>query len=387
MFVNEAQMDIILNGRGGGEVGEALQGARYDTGLMRPFFDAEGRNCVVVNSGKKDDKGQPIYKKALVGELISNGLVINGPTSLRKDEWIRLDQVVLKSARERLRAWSDLAAANTYGGFDGMASTVLEHETMNDPGEAMVDMDGLSEGRNDAPKFQLEGLPLPITHSDFHFSSRKLLISRNGGNPLDVTMAEAAGRRVAEKIEKTLIGVATGMTFGQASDYSNAPTVYGYLNHPDRLTKINLTAPTTTNGPTVVSEVLGMLDTLAAQNFYGPFMLYHSTDWDMYMDGDYIATGGNNPNTTLRNRLRQIDRIQDVRRLDFMTPALSHAFTLVLVQMTPDVARAVVGMDLTVVQWQSMGGLRLNFKVMAIQVPQLRSDYSGRSGIMHARTA
>ena len=80
-------------------------------------------------------------------------------------------------------------------------------------------------------------------------------------------------------------------------------------------------------------------------------------------------------------------RSQDVRRLDFLKPADSHAYTLLLVQMTPDVARAVVGMDMTVVQWPSMGGLRLNFKVMSIQVPQLRADYNGQCGIMHARTA
>lgn len=387
MFVNDAQMDFIVNGQSNSEVGQTLMNSRYDTGLMRPYFDDQGRNCVLVNTGRKDKDGKPVYTKQLVGNLISNGLVVNGPTSLRKQEWIKLDTVVLRAARERLRAWADLSAANTYGGFDGMASTILEHETMSDPGEAMVDMDGLSEGRNDAPKFQLQGLPLPITHADFHFSQRKLLISRNGGTPLDTTMAEAAARRVAEKIEKTLIGTVTGLTFGAASDYGRDPKVYGYLNFPARLTKTNLTAPTGSNATTTVGEVLGMLDTLAAQNFFGPFMLYHSTDWDRYMDDDYVASGGNNPNTTLRNRLRQIDRIQDVRRLDFLKPADSHAYTLLLVQMTPDVARAVVGMDMTVVQWPSMGGLRLNFKVMAIQVPQLRADYNGQCGIMHARTA
>ena len=60
---------------------------------------------------------------------------------------------------------------------------------------------------------------------------------------------------------------------------------------------------------------------------------------------------------------------------------------MIMVQMTPDVARAVNGMDITTVQWESVGGMRLNFKVMAIQVPQLRADYDGRCGIVHATTA
>ena len=56
-------------------------------------------------------------------------------------------------------------------------------------------------------------------------------------------------------------------------------------------------------------------------------------------------------------------------------------------QMTSDVARAVIGMDFTTVQWPSKGGMQQNFKVMTIQVPQIRSTFAGRSGIMHATTA
>ena len=39
------------------------------------------------------------------------------------------------------------------------------------------------------------------------------------------------------------------------------------------------------------------------------------------------------------------------------------------------------------VQWESVGGMRLNFKVMAIQVPQLRADYYNNCGILHATTS
>jgi hypothetical protein len=97
------------------------------------------------------------------------------------------------------------------------------------------------------------------------------------------------------------------------------------------------------------------------------------------MDDDYRATDSR----TLRQRLRQIDAITDVRRLDFLTST----YTFLLVQMTSDVARAINGMDITTVQWETQGGMRVNFKVMAIQVPQIRSDFNGRTGIVHATTA
>lgn len=402
-------VDFVQNGRGHGEVGEALQGVRFDPNLMRPYKDENGRPCVTMNTGrttrdpakmtknqkrafKKTGQAQVVYEKAFIKDVRDAGIdspVFNA-TSLRKEEWIKVDQVVLKTARARLRAWSDLAAASSYGGFDGMSVTMLEQETMSDPGEAVVDMDGLTEGRNDAPKFQLEGLPLPITHSDFWFSKRVLATSQNRGTPLNLTMAEAAGRRVAEMVEKTLIGVETGLTYGGGSStptYSRASKVNGYINYSARLTKTNLTVPTGSNPEATVADVLAMRDQLSAVNKFGPFMLYHSNDWDQYLDNDYARLGGSNANMTLRDRLRRIEGIQDVKRLDFLTAANSHAFTMIMVSMDGETAQAVNGLDLTTMQWESQGGMRLNFKVMCIYVPRLMADQSGACGILHARTA
>lgn len=428
--------DFVMNGQSFGPVGEVLGGCRYDPGLLRPFFETNpksprfGQRCVVVNTGKtrydeRFKRSVPIHSKFTIQEAHNAGLqlppVVNA-TSLRKEEWIQLDLVVLRAARYRLRAWADLAAANSFGGFNGMSKMILEHETMSDPGEAVVDMDGLTEGRTDAPKFQLEGLPLPITHSDFWFSSRRLAVSRNTGTPLDTTMGEAAGRRVAELIEKTTIGNNVGIIYGgnssQVGGYGRTSKVYGYTNFTSRLTKTNLTTPTGSNASSTIADVLAMRDSLYLRKFYGPFMLYTSNDWDQYMDNDYILSGGNVATQTLRERLKAIEGIQDVRRLDFLfasrpgidpyytdsttgttgipayrgpggegIAAAANPFTMLMVQMTPDVCRAVNGMDITTVQWESVGGMRLNFKVMAIQVPQLRADFYGNCGILHATTS
>lgn len=377
--------NFVLNGRGHGPVGEMMGSCQFDPGILRPYYDGRGNRCVTVNTGRYDDNGRPIYQKRLVADLIQNGIsspVFNA-TSLRKDEWIQLDNVVLKAARQRLRAWADLAAANSFGGFNGMSKTILEHETMSDPGEAVVDMDGLTEGRTDSPKYQLEGLPLPITHSDFWFSARRLAASRNSGTPIDTTMAEAAGRRVAEMVEQTLIGTQTGLTYGTAANYGRNPTVYGYTNFPSRTTKTDLTTPTGTNPEAIMTDVVEMRELMYTDGFYGPFVLYHSTGYDRYLDDDYYRTGGTSVLQTLRQRIQAIDGITAVRRLDFLTSG----YQMILVQMTSDVARAINGMDITTVQWESVGGMRLNFKVMAIMVPQLRADFNGNCGIVHGTTS
>lgn len=380
--------DFILNGQGHGPVAETLGSCGFDPGMLRPYYGSDRKPRVTVNSGEmvfNEESGQyePKRESVLLKDLSDAGIFcpVANATSLRKDEWVRLDNVIIRAARKRLRAWSDLAARSSFGGFNGMATSVLEHETMSDPGEAVVDMDALSEGRHDAPLFQLEGLPLPITHSDFWFSQRRLMTSRNNGTPLDTAMGEAAGRRVAEMVEKVLIGAVTGTTYGDATQYGRAPTVYGYTNFPDRITKTDMNAPTGSNGETVLSDWLALRDLLYDANFFGPFMVYVSNDWDQYLDNLFSTS---EPSAgTLRSRLLQIDGIEGIRRLDFLTDT----FTVLMVQMDPEVARAVNGMDITTVQWESQGGMRLNFKVMTIMVPQLRADYNGNTGIAHGTTS
>lgn len=412
--------DFVINDRGVGEVGSVIadtshRGVRFDPGMLRPYVDNRGRRCVTLNTGmtKYDkDKGRevPIQKAFSIPYLQSRG--INSPvmnaTALRKEEWLLLDRVVLRAARYRLRAWADLSAANSFGGFNGMSKMILEHETMSDPGEAMQDMDGLSEGRSDAPQFQLQGTPLPITHSDFWFSSRKLAISRNTGTPIDSTMGEAAGRRTAELLEKSTIGNITAITYGGASTYVGGygrnSTVYGYLTFPNRLTYSSIPVPTGTNPNAILSAVLAMRQLLYNNNFFGPYIIYHSNDWDTYLDNDYYAIGSNSgavaPTKTLRERLRAIENVTDVRRLDFLFATIppqaggpgaagvtvGNPFTFLMVQMTPDVAQAINGMDITTVQWEAKAGMQLNFKVMCIQVPRLRADFYGNCGILQGIT-
>jgi hypothetical protein len=58
----------------------------------------------------------------------------------------------------------------------------------------------------------------------------------------------------------------------------------------------------------------------------------------------------------------------------------------VLLEMTSETVRAVIGMEVQTVQWESLGGMMKHFKVMAIQVPQFRPDTAGNSGVAHGRT-
>lgn len=394
--------DFVLNGRGHGEVAEYLEEVRFNPGMLRPYLapDKQGRvrRFVTINTGRKKwnnvtGRSEPEYKAVLVEDLMARGIYSPAfnATSLRKEAWINMDRTVIMAARERLRAWTDLEAASSLSGFDGMGTLTHEYEAMNDPGEAVVDMDPFTDGRNDAPAFLLRSVPLPVTHADFSFSERKLAASRNSGSPLDTTMMEVAGRRIGETVERTLIGTVTGVSYGTQSSgvtaHDGTSKVYGYTNFPWRTTKTDLNTPTGANSDDVFTDVIEMRELMYANKFYGPFVLYTSTGYDAWLDRFHMvgtaAQGLASGTRTLREAIKAIEGINDVRRLDYLTSG----YQMILVQMTPDVVQAINAMEVTTVQWEEKGGLKKCFKAMCIKVPLLKAPYNQVSAIVHATTS
>lgn len=346
-------LDFILNGVGHGRVAEKLLACNFDPNCLRPYIGKDGRAYITVNQ-----------KGVLKAVPISNA-----DATLRKDDWKILDEAIVKAAKPRLRAVADLRSRGLQFTIpNGMGKTVLETERMGDINDASISMDGIRQNANDRPEFDLINLPLPIIHKDFQYSARQIQASRTGGSPLDTSTAELASRKVAEMAEKLLLGVASSYAYGGG-------TIYGYTNMLGRLTK-TLTSPASSGwtGATLLGEVLDMRQLSQDAYHYGPYMLYTAPAWDKYLDDDFKA----NSDITLRERIAKIDGIEGITTLDYLT-----GYAAILVQMTSDVVREVVGMDITTVQWETMGGLQLNFKVMAILVPQLRADINGNTGIVH----
>jgi hypothetical protein len=392
----------VQNGQFAGPAADAfaVDGMSWQPGINRPYVEtnpnspSRGKRCVTLATGRmvSNAKGQavPEYRKYLIEDLQRRG--INSPVwnalLLPKDAWIRLDAAVTRPSRQRLNAWEDLAAASSVGGFDAWSTWTFEYQGISDPGEARVDMDPVVPGRTDRPRFDLRSLPLPVTHSDFFYTKREIDTSRRSGQPLDTTMGESCTRRVEEVVEQTTIGTTTGVTYGPSATsdarYVGTSTVYGYTNSPYRITKTDLNVPTAANPEKAVEDVLEMLELMYAQGFFGPFTLYHSTGYSRFYNDDYFRTGGTAAVRTTRERLMNIENISAIKRLDYLTSG----YQLVLVQLgNPATAQAINGMPPTLLQWETSGGLMLNFKVMAIQVPLIRGNFAGVTAIVHGTTA
>ncbi len=388
--------DFVLNGQGHGPVGDVLDSVSFDPGLLRPYYDDDGVKCVTMNSGEFEDDpetGQQRAKKIKrsVRELRNDydmDVSVWNATTLRQKQWVRMQDRVIQVARTRLRALTDLAnMGGTIGGFDGMSVMTYEYEMASDSGEALQDMEGVADSRHDEPLQKLASIPLPITHSGYHYSRRRLAVSGRNGTPLNLRSAENSGRRVAEMLEDNLIGTVTGITYGTQTagpgTHEGTSTVYGYTNFPYRTTKTDLTAPTGTNPEAVMTDVLEMIELLQADNFFGPYVLYVSTGYSRYLSDDYFRTGSTSAVRTLRERLMEIEGITDIRRLDRLTSG----YQMILVQMGSDTAQLINGMDINTIQWETRGGNLLMFRTWAIQVPLLFRDYDGDTAIVHGTTS
>jgi hypothetical protein len=408
----------VMNGQGFG-MGEEFMNPSYlggvaeplrgDPGLLRPYKDDSGRRWLsiktpqfVKNRGPHHPgrRRVPLINKRTgrqvwapvaypLDYLVRQGVVHNvlNASTLPLYAWRELDSTVQRATRQRLRAWSDLMRSSTRGGFNAYGKMTIEYQAMTDYGEAIQSMDAIADARADRPLFNTKSVPLPITYSQFWFSGREIAVSRGSSVPLDTTSAEQGGRKIAELVEKQTIGVETGLTYGTVTagpgTHTGTSTVYGYTNFPYRVTKTDLTTPTGSNPEAVKQDVIEMRETMYTNGFYGPFMLYHSTGYDAFLDDDYFRSGSTAASRTLRERVGEIEGIAGIRRLDYLTSG----YQMVLVQMTSDVAQAINAMDVTTVQWDSQGGLRKNFKVMAIQVPLLKAPYNGVAGIVHGTTS
>ena len=343
----------------GGSVAEKLIQSRLDYRILRPWYDRQGRSCVTLLNNQ-------------TGKL--QNYFINAPSLLPYDAWKIWDDQVLTVSLPELRIWGDLGAMGLRRPVpNAFQKMVLQFQTITDSGVATMSMSPLRQSERDRPSMDIGGLPLPLIHSDFSFDLRELEEARGAGFNLDDTQINNATFKCSEQVEKLTLGVASTYTYA-------GYTIYGITNHPNRITKV-LTNPTAGGWTpeTTYTEVLDMLQSLRNIHFNGPYGIYFSSAWAKYLDSDF-ATVYEGP--TLREKLRRIEvdnnTVRFVRTVNYLT-----GFQIVLVTLDSRYIRQIDGMPFRTVQWESHGGFQINFKVIGIQLPQIRANSDGYNGIVH----
>lgn len=373
----KVNVDLLGNNQAQGMLANqvlAAGPAGLDVGNKKPWMSKNGQIFITVYTGgpRFNDDGTP-HKESYRNILANaNPLPLQVNSTLRREEWQRLDEALMPISRTRLGGVQDLIDNNLV--FDignGMGSTVLEYHDISDAMEAKLSMDGITRGQGDTVEYGAKFLPLPIVHVDYEILTRQLNASRNLGQPLDTSNAEAAARKVNEKLEQMLF---TNTTYALGG--TNTGTIYSYINEPN-INTVSIGTNWDASAATaagIVDSVISMKQSSINAKHFGDWMLYIPTAYDTVMDEDYVTAA---PQNTIRDRIIKISGITDVKVIDTLP-----ANTVLLVQMTPDVVRLVRGMGIQNVQWNQEGGMITKYKVMTIQVPQVRADQTGNSGIV-----
>jgi hypothetical protein len=333
----------------------------------RPYFNEEGHPCITVNTGQLDENGFPVYREQR----------IQTNATLRKDEWLRLDETLITAARERLVIVEDLRAAGLTHNVGGLGVLISEWEKASEITDAEITMDGESDTDADRQEFGLNGVPIPVIQKRFKIGERVLMASRTRGAALDVTTGVEAARAVARTSESIVFN---GTTMGTVNSDGNQYQIYGLLNFPDRATFPTLLdwADVGTTPEEILGDILAMITILETQEHkFGPFTLYIPGAWAHRFREDFKANG----DRTLMQRVLAIESIRAVRVSD--TLQAGDVVLIELDRMTIDLA---VAADLSNIQWGSPSGWTNFFQTFAAWAPRLKSDYDGHTGILHGST-
>lgn len=305
--------------------------------------------------------GHPAAKWLNAG-LATNVLRTNA--LLRKHEWERIDAAVLNINNQIMAGVADLRSHGCIENLGGLGVMISTYELLGDMAAAEVNMSGVTAGNRDRAEFSSASVPVPIIHKDFQLTIRLIEAARRNGSSLQTMQAAVASRKVAQKLEYMLFN-------GDSTVVASGNSIYGYTTYTNRQT-ISTSADWGTVA-NIYSSINAMIAKLVQSNFEPPFMLYvNPVQWT-----EALATGGVDTIQTSLDRVRRAYQgiLEDVK----MSFALT-AGQAVMVKLTPDVIDMAVGQDITTVEWNEMGGMVGNFKVMACAAPRPKSTADGVTG-------
>lgn len=293
-------------------------------------------------------------------------------TTLEEDEWETLSDRMVTVYQQTTVGIEDLQSAGLTRNLS-LATKVDLWQERNEMSEADVSMDGETRSQEDRTTYQTSGVPIPIVHKDFRISDRDLQSSRRMGNDLRTDGVAQATTTVTEMLERILF---EGWNPTVRDSDGDTWTLYGYTTHPDRNTVSGSDWGTAGNIRDAFVSSLDALDN--DERTGGGFWSYIAPpQWRQFRSA--IDPDGDG-NMTVRERvLNEFDsEIGAVRRAPFLDDG-----EMVMVDPSPDVVELAVAEDVQTIEWQSGSGMTNQYKVMAAMAPEIKSDNTGQSGVVH----
>ena len=320
--------------------------------------------------------GSPARYLAVNGLNAIGGLRTN--EVLRKEEWQMLDDTLVGVARQRLIGIGDLISRGLSFNLGGLGILLSQYEKLGDMSAADVDYAGVTDGEKDSVTFTLVSVPVPIIHKDFSINIRRLEASRGPnavGAPIDRTQIEVAAQKVTEQMEEILFNgmegtKAQGGGIQTGGGVTTQNRLFGYTNETNINTQAGGDWGTATNPQTDIINGIGVLE---GDKYFAPGYVVYAPTTQFNQLRNFFTDGSGDQ---IFDRVRRIQGVEDIRPGDRLT-----AGTGVIVTMRRDVVDLAIGQELTVVEWETKGGLMMNFKVLTAVAPRIKSDSDNGSGV------
>lgn len=285
------------------------------------------------------------------------------------DAWRRIDGRAVQLQRDQLVVFNRLAAASSTP--VGMGDLVNYFPKVSDSGEVHVSMDGRSEGRADQALVSYEGTPVPIFDSYARFGWRQMEVMRKGPSGIDTATIANHQRKVAEKLEDVALN-------GYGAIKVAGTTIYGLRTFPQRTTGVHGLTLRGATGAQWLSAVEALVNAHLGDNAFGRLTIFMSYGDYTYADINEFVAGY--PKTIMQ-RLREVSQIAEF----VPVPRLAADELISIANMgNGEWGTILNGMPLV-----TRPKVRQNpeddyvFGVLASAVPQFKSDYEGRSQIVH----
>lgn len=292
-------------------------------------------------------------------------------TALLDREWERLDETVFPVIRDNLVLYDQIQSAGLTTDIT-MAHTESTWQVSDDLTDAEYSMDARTRSEEDSHAFARQGVPIPFVHKDYRIGERELQASRNMGDGIDTMMARTAGRKVSEALEELILNGAPGIQVNSDAGMLNLP---GLRNYGDRIQYTGSSWDTPANVKDDLNNGIELLEEDAIYAGGTPYWLIHGTGVSADFRNDYNTDG----DMTVRERVNDFSEIGEVIHVPSMPD--NEALLLKPIPEFIDIARDPEGVQN--VQWETHGGFEHQFKVLALAAPRLKSDVTGRTGILH----
>ena len=305
---------------------------------------------------------------SVLQRLVANGFDVSclrTNATLPHDAWVSVDKTMLEVSQRRLAGIADLQSRGLTRNLGGLGVLYDTWQKSSNPFTAEQSMSGITAGAQNKQDYEEVLVPIPITHVDFTIDARTLSAMRLYGTPLDTTQVANATTKVVDKLED--------MLFNGSTVVSGGNSILGYTNYTDA-TEVSCTGDWTGTPANIEIDVCKLIAALETDFHYGPYMLYVAKkEWNDLRKRDSTAGG-----ISYLQILKDMASIIDVK----MSGVLAAGY-IALVQLASDTIDLSVGIDLTVVEWETHGGMQSHFKVMAAMAPRVKSDYDNQCGVAY----